>query len=154
MKITSPVFRDAGTIPVRHTCDGEDLSPPLAFDEVPEGARSLALVVDDPDAPAGLWDHWVIWNLPPDTRELPEGWGNGGAPEPAATGLNSWGEPGWRGPCPPSGVHRYDFYLFALDQRLELGPGTTGSDLRAALSGHLLGQAELEGRYGRTREEG
>lgn len=142
LKLESSAFREGGLLPARHTCDGEDLSPPLAWSGAPSGTVSYALVVDDPDAPAGTWDHWVVWNL--QGTSLAEGAHSGVA------GSNSWGSPGWRGPCPPSGTHRYVFRLLALDATLELPPGARKEALLTAAKGHVLAEARLTGRYART----
>ena len=149
-RLSSSAFAPGGDIPARFTCDGKDLSPPLAWTDVPGGTRSLALIVDDPDAPdpkapKRVWVHWVLYNMPPDLRALPEG-GPPGAIT-AREGLNDSGKPGWEGPCPPIGRHRYYFRLFALDTVLpELARPTRGA-LEKAMSGHVLGRAELLGRY-------
>ena len=126
-KLTSPAFNHGSQIPSQYTCDGEDINPHLVIHGVPPGAKSLALVMEDPDAPAGLWTHWVVWDIPPETKEIREHT----APIGTGEGLNSWGETGYGGPCPPSGTHRYFFRLFALDTRIklpvELEKGGTGS---------------------------
>ena len=137
-------------IPARYTCDGQDISPPLAWDSVPEGSRSLALICDDPDAPVGTWVHWVVFNLPPD---------GGGLPEQVPTkkklsdgtlqGISDFRRIGYGGPCPPGGVHRYFFKLYALDTVLSLDAGITRSALERAMQGHILAEARLMGRYGR-----
>ena len=149
--IRSPVFPAGGTIPKRYTCDGPDVSPPLSWTEPPAGTKSLALIMDDPDAPVGTWVHWVLYNLPASTRELAEGTpisetlANG-----ARQGTNDFRKIGYGGPCPPQGpAHRYFFKLYALDTELNLAPGATKKQLEAAIAGHILTQAELIGRYGR-----
>lgn len=151
MTLASPAFAHDGLIPVRYTCDGSDLSPPLTFAGVPAGAASLVLVCDDPDAVSGAWDHFLIFNLSPATPGLPEG-----LPPPVAAypdgslpGKNSWGRPGYGGPCPPSGIHRYVFTLYALDALLPLPPGAGKKDVLRAAKGHILAAATLIGRYGR-----
>jgi Raf kinase inhibitor-like YbhB/YbcL family protein len=141
LKLESSAFREGGLIPAKHTCDGGDVSPPLAWSGAPPGTASYALIVDDPDAPAGTWDHWLLWNL--QGTSLAEG-----APDGVA-GSNSWGQPGWRGPCPPSGTHRYVFRLLALDTSLDLPPGARKNALLAAATGHVLAEARLTGRYAR-----
>jgi Raf kinase inhibitor-like YbhB/YbcL family protein len=146
MKITSPAFSDGGSIPAKYTCDGGDAIPPLRFEDVPENAAALALVMDDPDAPRGTWDHWILWNIPPQTAEVREG-----VPPQAVNGRNSWGRTGWGGPCPPDREHRYFFCLFALDQKLDLPPGSTKAELKAAMKGHIVDEAQLVGRYDRRR---
>jgi Raf kinase inhibitor-like YbhB/YbcL family protein len=141
----STAFEQAGPIPRRHSCEGEDLSPPLAWSGVPERTRSLALVVDDPDAPAGTFTHWLGWALPPDVGGLDEG---RGAP---VEGRNDFGTSGYRGPCPPpgDGPHHYSFRLYALDSDPGLRPGAGKYELEPALEGHTLAVAELIGTYER-----
>lgn len=147
--ITSTAFAEGAAIPARYTCEGEDLAPPLAFSGVPAGARSLALVVDDPDAPdpaapKTVWVHWVVHDLPPDTAGLPEG---GALPPGARQGLNDWKRTGYGGPCPPIGRHRYYFKLYALDAPLgDLGTPTKAA-LLEAMRGHVLAEGQLMGTY-------
>ena len=145
-KLSSPAFTDGADIPVRHTCDGEDISPRLTWIGTPKGTRSLALVVDDPDAPRGTFTHWVVYNLPPDLTELGEG------TTPAAQGRNSFGRTGYGGPCPPpGGPHRYRFTLYALDvPAINLKEGTR-EQLEQKTETHVLGKAQLVGRYQRQR---
>lgn len=150
MKITSTAFSEGGTIPRRHTCDGEDAPPPLAWSDVPADAVTLALVVDDPDAPAGLWTHWTLWNLPATAEGLPGGVGAGGIPGGGRQGANSWGNARWQGPCPPRGTHRYRFRLFALDATLSLPAGAVVESLEEAMGGHVLAEVTLVGRYARS----
>lgn len=145
MTVSSPAFSHQGTIPARFTCDGQDASPPLRFGNIPPGAGSLALIMDDPDAPAGTWVHWVAWNIPPGIAEL----GEGSAPEGMRQGLNSWNRNSYGGPCPPSGTHRYFFKVYALDSVLELPSSTTRAGLEKAMNGHVLGSGELMGTYRR-----
>lgn len=145
LSITSPAFSQNETIPARHTCDGDDVSPPLAIGGVPEKTGSLALIVDDPDAPSKTWVHWVLWNLAADTAEIPENT----VPPGAVQGTNDFGKRKYGGPCPPSGTHRYFFKLYALDAPLALPAGATKTQVEEAMGGHLLGQAELVGRYRR-----
>jgi Raf kinase inhibitor-like YbhB/YbcL family protein len=151
--LSSVAFRDGERVPVRHTCDGEDLSPPLAWTGVPVETRSFALISDDPDAPRGTWVHWLIWNLPADTVELKEGVPPG--PElksGARQGLNDGGEMGYGGPCPPPGkAHRYFFRLYALDTTLNLQPGVRRPELDTAIGGHVLAQATIMGTYERRK---
>jgi len=144
-------FVPGGTIPARHTCTGEDLSPAITWSGAPAGTRAFALVCEDPDAPSGMWVHWVLYNLPPDCAGLPEGVGPRAAlPAGALEGKNSWGKTGYRGPCPPPGKpHRYFFRLYALDAPLSLLAGATKAQVEAALRSHVLGQAEYVGLYGR-----
>ena len=147
-KMTSPAFSYGAQIPSKYTCDGEDINPHLVIHGVPEKAKSLALVVEDPDAPNGLWVHWVAWNIQPETREIREH----AEPFGSGEGLNSWGEIGYGGPCPPSGTHRYFFRLYALDTRLKLAEGSKKAALEEAMAGHILATAELMGTYARTNE--
>jgi Raf kinase inhibitor-like YbhB/YbcL family protein len=148
--VTSKAFEHEATIPVRHTCDGEDLSPALAWGPGPEGTVSYALIMDDPDAPVGTWVHWVAWNLK--GRALPEGVGREvHAPEGFVEGKNSWGRNRYGGPCPPSGTHRYFFKIYALDRELPLDSSANKSVLVRAMEGHILAEGELMGRYSRKR---
>ena len=143
--LESSAFENAQAIPGRHSCEGEDVSPPLRWTDVPEGARSLALIVDDPDAPAGVFTHWVAWGLDPAGEGLGEG-------EPAPReGRNDFGTTGYRGPCPPPGHgrHRYVFRLYALDTELEVPAGGAKAELQQAMEGHVLTTAEFVGTYER-----
>ncbi len=150
MTLTSPAFAHEGGIPKRHTCDGADLSPPLVFSGVPAGAASLALVCDDPDAPGGVWDHFVLYNLSPGTPGLPEGLHEAERYQDGSlSGRNSWGRLGYGGPCPPRGTHRYYFTLYALSALLDLAPGATKADVLRAAKDHILAAATLMGRYRR-----
>jgi len=144
MALTSPSFNEGEPIPPKFTCDGEEISPELDWFGTPEGTVSLALIMDDPDAPLGTWVHWVLYNLPMDLSGLREGMTGVGL-----EGTNSWNRTGYGGPCPPSGTHRYFFKLYALDVNLDLDPGAKKGDLLAAMEGHILGQAELMGTYSR-----
>lgn len=152
IQITSDAFQNGEPIPRRHTCDGEDLSPPLRWTGVPEGTQSLVLIADDPDAPAGTWVHWVLFNIPPEMEGLPEG------VPPTETfddgrrhGTTDFRRPGYGGPCPPPGrPHRYFFRLYALDSRLDLPPGARRAQVDQAMAGHVLDQGELMGTYGRS----
>lgn len=147
--LSSAAFQPGGRIPKVHTCEGRDLAPPLAWSGLPAGTRSLALVVDDPDAPdpaapKTVWVHWVVYDVPPDVTGLPEG---GSLPGGAREGANDWNRTGWGGPCPPVGRHRYVFRLHALDTVLgDLGRPRR-ADLERAMAGHVLGRAELVGTY-------
>jgi len=143
MTISSPAFKQNGFIPAKYTCDGVDVSPPLTITNVPTGARSLALIVDDPDAPAGAWVHWVIWNIDPATSGIAEN----SAPQGAVQGMNDFRKGSYGGPCPPSGTHRYFFKLYALDKTLALGPNTTKMVLQNAMEGHVLSQDMFIGLY-------
>ncbi len=148
--IQSPAFEEGGSIPARYTCDGEDISPPLQWAGVPEGTRSLALIVDDPDAPDPaaprmVWVHWVLYNLPPDVQGLPEA--VVALPPGTLEGINDWKRTGYGGPCPPVGRHRYFFKLYALDTVLpDLGEPTK-AELLEAMQGHVIGEAVLMGTY-------
>ncbi len=144
MSLTSPAFNDGEAIPTQYSCDGDDLSPDLDWFGIPEGTISLALIMDDPDAPVGTWIHWVLYNLPADMPGLRAGISGAGV-----DGTNSWGTTGYGGPCPPGGTHRYFFKLYALDLMLDLDAGASKSDLLDAIEGHVLGQAELMGTYAR-----
>lgn len=156
LTITSAAFSPDGPIPRAHTCDGADQSPPLAWSGVPEGARQLALIVDDPDAPGRTFVHWVLYGLPPSATGLPAGVPRDGTltrPVTASQGMNDFRRTGWNGPCPPPGPpHRYVFTLYALDTELKLSPGATSSVVGMAMKDHILEQAQLIGRYGRPRK--
>jgi Raf kinase inhibitor-like YbhB/YbcL family protein len=150
MNIMSDAFVNGDPIPKKYSCDGRDTSPPLAWSGVPNGARSLALIMEDPDAPRGLWTHWVLFNMPPDLAGLPEGTTAQDLPAGTVEGINSWKRNGYGGPCPPDREHRYYFRLFALDKTFDgLGTGTTREELLLAMQGHILQGAELMGRYER-----
>jgi Raf kinase inhibitor-like YbhB/YbcL family protein len=145
LSLTTSAFEEGGPIPRRHTCEGEDLSPPLEWSGAPEGTRSLALICDDPDAPVGTFLHWLAWGLDPASPGLAEG-------EPAPIeGPNGFGSTGYRGPCPPPGhgPHRYFFRLHALDVELDLGAGADREELERAMEGHVLATGELMGTYER-----
>ena len=150
MKLTSPAFTEGGMIPAQYTCNGADISPPLAWEEVPEDAKSLALIVDDPDAPVGTWVHWVLYNLPASTRELKENITKTKIlPDGAMQGTNDFRKIGYNGPCPPGGTHRYFFKLYALDEMVDLNPGARKKDLVDAMKGHILAECQLMGRFSR-----
>ncbi len=144
MKISSPAFANGQSIPPKYTCDGGDTSPPLAFADVPPSAKSLALVVDDPDAPGGTFDHWIVWNIPANTAAVAEG-----QPPQGVAGRNDFGKNAYGGPCPPSGEHRYQFKLYALDATINLQPSSGKKDLERAMSGHTVAEAQMMGRYKR-----
>jgi Raf kinase inhibitor-like YbhB/YbcL family protein len=149
-ELTSPAFAHGEPIPRQYTCDGEDVSPPLHWSDPPQGAQSLALIADDPDAPVGTWVHWVFYNLPAETRGLPEAVPpDADLPDGSRHGRNSWRRLGYGGPCPPGGTHRYFFKLYALDTVLDLAPGASKKQLLQAMKGHVLAQAELMGVYAR-----
>lgn len=151
LELTSSAFAYGEAIPQRYGCEGEDISPPLQWSDPPPATESFALVSEDPDAPGGSWIHWVLYNLPPESRALPE------AVPPDAElpggsgqqGVNSWDTLGYGGPCPPSGTHRYFFRLYALDVALDLPPGATWENLQQAMEGHILEQSEWMGTYSR-----
>ena len=149
-ELKSSAFPTGGTIPRGYTCDGKEISPPLEWSDPPASTLTLALIVEDPDAPRGTWTHWVVYNIPatshglveamPMQRQLADGTTNG---------KNSWGRMDYGGPCPPSGMHRYFFRLYALDAPLAIPAGSTVDAVRVAMQGHVLGQADLMGKYGR-----
>jgi Raf kinase inhibitor-like YbhB/YbcL family protein len=150
-QVESAAFKEGSSIPVRFSCEGENISPPLTWTHAPAGTRSFALIVDDPDAPAGVWTHWVVYNLPAQTKSM-----DVNAPKQAELaggglqGLSSFGGVGYGGPCPPPGnAHRYFFRLYALDAVLDLQPGAGKQEVLDAMKGHMLGQAELMGRFKR-----
>jgi Raf kinase inhibitor-like YbhB/YbcL family protein len=145
LKISSPVFENNGKIPQKYTCDGKDVNPPLKIENVPPSAKSLALIVDDPDAPAGMWVHWVLWNIDPKTGGIEENT----APKGALQGVNDFRKHNYGGPCPPSGTHRYFFKLYALDSPLNLGTDSKKTDVEKAMKGHILAQSEIIGLYKR-----
>jgi Raf kinase inhibitor-like YbhB/YbcL family protein len=151
--ITSTAFAPNGAIPIKYTCDDDDLSPALAWSGVPEGTQSLALIVDDPDAPDPkapkmVYVHWVLYDIPPSATGLAEGMASARLPKGAREARNDWGNPGYGGPCPPIGRHRYFFKLYALDTLLgDLGGGAKKADVEKAMKGHILAQAELVGTY-------
>jgi hypothetical protein len=146
MKITSSAFQQGGNIPSKFSCDGPNSSPPLQISDVPPEAKSLVLIVDDPDAPSGLFTHWAVWNISPQTATI----GEGNTPE-GVQGTNDFGKSGYGGPCPPSGTHRYYFKVFALDRELDLPVGAKRSQLDAAMKGHVIAQGELMGRYSKKK---
>jgi len=150
MKLTSTAFAHESGIPRRHSCEGEDISPALAIDDVPANAQSLALIVDDPDAPDPAapkmtWVHWVLYDIPPDTRSLPEA--VTATTLRARDGLNDWKRTGYGGPCPPIGRHRYFFKLYALDRTLGDLHRPTSAELKRAIAGHVLAEGQLVGTY-------
>lgn len=150
IKIASTAFDDGGLIPPKYTCDGADISPPLNWEDVPEGTKSIALICDDPDAPAGTWVHWVLFNLPAETRELAENIPpDRTLPNGARQGTSDFGRIGYGGPCPPSGTHRYFFKIYALDAQIDLADGADKAQLLKAIEGHILDQGQLIGKYKR-----
>jgi len=148
MKITSSAFSDGALIPIKYTCDGDDISPPLVWSDIPENTASFVLINDDPDAPVGTWDHWILFNLEGKTTELAE---NVDLSKLAGVqlGHNNWRRNDYGGPCPPYGTHRYFFKLYALDMKLDLPAGSSKQDIKKAMAGHILAEAELLGRYKR-----
>lgn len=146
MRITSSAFSDGSNIPVRYTCDGEDINPPLEIHDVPANAKALVLIVDDPDAPGGTWVHWTVWGIDPTTKTIAEN----SVPSGALQGITSSGDQGYGGPCPPDREHRYFFKLYALDMNIHLPSATTADQLEAAIVGHSIAQAKLMGRYTRN----
>lgn len=156
LTLTSSAFTSDAEIPAKYTCEGTDVSPPLAWHDVPSGTKSLALVVDDPDAPDPAaprvtWVHWVLYDIPSSATGLPEAVDQHGLPEGTREGINDWQRSGYGGPCPPIGRHRYFHKLYALDVVIgDLGQATK-ADLEAAMEGHILGKAELIGTYQKSR---
>ena len=155
MKLISPAFQHHGAMPARLTCDGIDVSPELLWSELPAGTKSLALIVDDPDAPDPraprmTWVHWVLYNIPPTATGLPEAIATKALPSGTRMGLNDWGRTGYGGPCPPIGRHRYFHKLYALDTLLSDLGNPTKATLEKAMRGHILAQVELIGTYQRS----
>jgi Raf kinase inhibitor-like YbhB/YbcL family protein len=150
MRLESSVFKEGGTIPREFTCDGEDVSPPLSWSGAPDGTKSFALICDDPDAPGRTWVHWVAFDLPPAISKLPRAVAARPAlPDGGTQGINDFRKPGYGGPCPPGGTHRYFFKLYALDTVLKLAPSSTKADVERAMKGHVLAEAALMGWYSR-----
>ncbi len=140
LRIRSVAFSHGGSIPPKYTCEGENVNPPLEISDLPENTRSLALIVEDPDAPKGVYDHWVVWNIPPNEAI-------GENSRPGVSGKNSFGDTEYGGPCPPSGSHRYFFKVYALDKDLSIQAGSDKKTLESAMKDHVLGSAELMGHY-------
>ena len=143
LTIKSPAFEHGKLIPRKYTCDGQDINPPLTIEGVPKEAKTLVLAVDDPDAPSGTWDHWIVWDIPASTSKIGEN------SVPGKEGVNSARQQGYMGPCPPGGTHRYFFKVYALDTELSLGSGSRKKDVEKAMQGHVLVQGELMGLYRR-----
>lgn len=143
LKLTSPAFTDNSMIPAKFTCQGEDINPQLDISGAPNDARSIVLIMDDPDVPMGTWNHWVLFDIAPETSGIAEN----SVPSGAVQGRNSWGNSEWGGPCPPSGTHRYVFKLYALDITLGLDHSATKADVESAMNNHVLSQATLTGLY-------
>ncbi len=142
LKVTSPVFSNTGSIPTKYTCDGNDVNPPLKIGGIPGETKSLVLIVDDPDAPRGTWDHWIVWNIPP-VEKIEEN------TVPGTEGLNDSRNHSYGGPCPPSGTHRYFFKVYALDTKLDLDPNSRKKDVERAIKEHVLAKGEIVGLYRR-----
>ncbi len=151
ISISAQAFRAGENIPAEYTCDGKNISPALSWSGIPAGAKSIALIMDDPDAPGGTFVHWVLYNVSPDTQKLPKGIPrNETLADGSRQGNTSYGRPGYGGPCPPAGKpHRYYFKIYALDIKLDLSHGATKADVERAMKGHMLAQGELLGKYGR-----
>ncbi len=149
--VKTTAFQPSGEIPKKYTCAGEDVSPALSWNGTPEGTKSFALIADDPDAPVGTWVHWVVYDLPANTRQLPEAVPKTDAiPGGGRQGQNDFKKTGYGGPCPPPGKpHRYFFKLYALDTELALKPGATKKAVEQAIKGHILGQTEVMGKFAR-----
>ena len=143
LSVKSPAFEHGKLIPKKYTCDGQDVNPPLTIEGIPKEAKTLVLAVDDPDAPSGTWDHWIVWNIPASTSKIAEN------SVPGREGVNSWGQQGYRGACPPGGTHRYFFKVYALDIELSLGASSRKKDAEKAIQGHVLAKGELMGLYRR-----
>jgi Raf kinase inhibitor-like YbhB/YbcL family protein len=145
LSVKSPAFENNQLIPAKYTCDGNDVNPPLTIEGIPEGTKTLALIVDDPDAPMGTWDHWIVWNIPATTSKIEEN------AVPGTEGMNDFRRRSYGGPCPPSGTHRYFFKVYALDVKLDLSPTSRKRDVEKAMQGHVLAKGELVGLYRRSR---
>lgn len=146
IRITSSAFQEGGNIPPKFTCDGGNTSPALQISDVPSATKSLVLIVDDPDAPGGVFTHWAVWNISPQTGTIAEG-----STPKGVHGTNDFGKSGYGPPCPPSGTHRYFFKVFAVDRQLDLPAGAKRGQLDAAMKGHVIAQGELMGRYSRKK---
>jgi len=151
IKLTSSAFEDGGMIPPKYTCDSQDISPPLSWDNVPEKTESIAIICDDPDAPMGTWVHWVLFNLPAEKRELAENVPEDETlPDDTRQGITDFGSTGYGGPCPPSGTHRYFFKIYALDIPIDIVSIADKETLLEAMAGHILAEGQLMGKYKRT----
>jgi len=152
LQIKSTVFEQGEIIPKKYSCDGENVSPPLNWSDIPKGTKSFALILDDPDAPAKIWVHWIIYNIPADQRSLDEYIPDGERlANGALHGTNDYQKFGYRGPCPPGGTHRYSFKIYALDSMLNILPGLSKQKLLSAMKGHVIEQGKLIGRYARQK---
>ncbi|MDE1839151.1 MAG: YbhB/YbcL family Raf kinase inhibitor-like protein [Thaumarchaeota archaeon] len=145
LKVSSSAFRNEGNIPSEFTCDGQDISPPLSITNVPKGAKTLSIIMDDPDAPMGTFTHWIIWNIPSSKTQFAKG-----EKFSFPQGLTSFGVTAYGGPCPPSGTHRYFFKIYALDTELDLSEGSSVMDLQKAMFGHVIAESTLMGKYSRN----
>ena len=143
LSVTSPAIKNNKPIPVKYTCDGANVNPPLTIEGVPEETKALVLIVDDPDAPAGTFNHWVVWNIPPTTRRIEEN------TVPGTEGISTSRKHAYGGPCPPYGTHRYFFKVYALDTQLDLKSNSSKRDVEKAMKGHILAEGELMGLYSR-----
>jgi len=143
--VKSSAFENNKLIPTKYTCDGANVNPPLTIEGVPEETKTLVLIVDDPDAPMGTFDHWIVWDIPPTTSKIEEN------TVPGADGISSYRKHAYGGPCPPYGTHRYFFKVYALDVQLELSPASKKKDVEKAMQGHILAKGELVGLYRRSR---
>jgi Raf kinase inhibitor-like YbhB/YbcL family protein len=143
LSIKSPAFEHGKLIPKKYSCDGQDINPPLTIEGIPKEAKTFVLAVDDPDAPSGTFDHWIVWNIPASASKIGEN------TVPGTEGMNSAREQGYMGPCPPSGTHRYFFKVYALDTELNLGVNSRKKDVEKAIQGHILAKGELVGLYRR-----
>ena len=144
--IQSAAFANNGHIPPKYTCDGENVNPPLEIRDIPEDTKSLAIIVDDPDAPSGLFTHWLAWNISPEEQIVERS-------NQGTSGMNDFGKTGYGGPCPPSGAHHYYFKVYSLDRELHLTAGESRAALLEAMEGHILATGELMGRYKRKSKE-
>ena len=147
LKVTSSAFPEGGKIPKKYTCDDTNVSPPLRIEGAPSNTKSVALIVEDPDAPGQTWIHWLVWNIDPHTTEIREK----SVPPNAVQGASDFGSATYGGPCPPSGTHRYYFKAYALDTMLSLSPGTKKGALEKAMAGHIVAEGSLMGNYSRGR---
>jgi len=143
MKLTSSAFENEGIIPSKYTCEGENINPPLSISEIPENVKSLVLIMYDPDAPGGIWDHWIVVNISPNIKNIEEN----SVPSGSDQGTNSWGKNDYGGPCPPSGKHRYFFKLYALDTTIDLAIGGEKDVIEKSMESHVIEKAELIGIY-------
>jgi Raf kinase inhibitor-like YbhB/YbcL family protein len=144
LSIKSSAFENNKLIPAKYTCDGDNVNPPLTIEDIPEETKSIVLIIDDPDATMGTWNHWLVWNIPPATRKIEEN------TVPGTEGINTYRKHAYGGPCPPYGTHRYFFKVFALDTKLDLNPNSAKKDVERAMKNHILAEGELIGLYRRS----